>query len=291
MPQECSERPLAGSFGDVARVVAAGVLPGWILSARPCWTTSSSAARSWGSIPLLQVTLPRIGTCSVRMYSRTHAGSGVTRAVRVRGVGERADRVADRRAGQHRGLQHRAVELQRERLHGGARGPSTFLSRGRHHRRREPAGRDQQRVVERDAELARRACSSRRRRSASRSARRRRCAPRARRRWCRAAGSPSAARAGAAAPGRPRPRRRRPASRPRRRSRWRRRVNRRNWPGSAAATVSVRPLADSDASESGIDGLTPRRRAPPLRTASGIVRLLVTSRSAGRAAAATARGP
>ena len=57
-------------------------------------------------------------------------------------------------------------------------------------------------------------------------------------------------------------------------------VNCRNWPGSAAATVSVRPLADRDARESGMTAWTPRVRATARRTASGIVFVLVISRSA-----------
>src|SRR3954453_21786358 len=57
-------------------------------------------------------------------------------------------------------------------------------------------------------------------------------------------------------------------------------VNRRNWAGSAAAIVSVRPFADNAASDSGIAAATPRTAATLDRTAAGIGWLLVISTSA-----------
>src|SRR4051812_32713575 len=57
-------------------------------------------------------------------------------------------------------------------------------------------------------------------------------------------------------------------------------VNRRNSAGSAAAIVSVRPLADSAASDSGIAAVTPRTAATRDRTEAGIGWLLVIRTSA-----------
>src|SRR3954454_13982953 len=57
-------------------------------------------------------------------------------------------------------------------------------------------------------------------------------------------------------------------------------VNLRKELGSAAAIVSVRPLADSDAKDSGSTAATPGTAWTRLRTAAGIGRGLVTSTSA-----------